>query len=75
MFPSSDHHTSSLHHQLCSQPDQLVVMMLHPRMLEAVKDNKIDPMCEEAGARAKDCNIGMGSKTVLNGFTENHENQ
>jgi hypothetical protein len=24
-------------------------MMLHPRMLEAVKDNKIDPMCEEAG--------------------------
>jgi hypothetical protein len=24
-------------------------MMLHPRMPEAVKDNKIDPMCEEAG--------------------------
>jgi hypothetical protein len=69
MFPSSDHHTSSLHHQLCSQLDQLVVvMMLHPRMLEAVKDNKIDPMCEEAGARAKDCNIGMGSKTGTQWF-------
>jgi hypothetical protein len=49
MFLSSNHHTRSLHHQLCSQPDKLVEMMLHPRMLEAVKDNKIDPMCEEAG--------------------------
>jgi hypothetical protein len=49
MFPSSNQHTCSIHHQLCSQPDQLVEMMLHPRMPEAVKDNKIDPMCEEAG--------------------------
>jgi hypothetical protein len=24
-------------------------MMLHPRMPETVKDNKIDPMCEEVG--------------------------
>jgi hypothetical protein len=49
MFWSSDHHTHSLHHLLCSQAYQSLVMMLHPRMLEAVKDNKTDPMHEEVG--------------------------
>jgi hypothetical protein len=42
-------HTHSLHHPLCSQPDQSLVMMLDPRMLEEVKDNKTDPMCEDVG--------------------------